>query len=320
MKPLAMLAIAAALAGCASQPTPDWVAGDVREYPAHAYLVGRGQGPSGEEARDRARADLAKIFEAEVTAASTDEQSFGQARYEAHLVRRIEVRTGRLVEGIEIARAWREPGGSHHALAVLPRLKAAHALRARIAELDDATRLHVASARGSEDLFARIAAAQAAFAAQSQRAALQRTLSVVDATGIGEPTAWSVERLRAELQGQLAAVRLAVRADGRLEPLLAAAVAASGFTADAGAPYVLEASLALEATGPVEGWHWQRGALELRLLDAASGRSRGLKRWPIKAAAPAPGLAAQRALDQADAALKSELRSTVIALQKPSKE
>ena len=69
MKPLAMLAIAAALAGCASQPTPDWVAGDAREYPAHAYLVGRGQGPSGEEARDRARADLAKIFDAEVTAA-----------------------------------------------------------------------------------------------------------------------------------------------------------------------------------------------------------------------------------------------------------
>ncbi|MCD6042544.1 MAG: lipoprotein, partial [Burkholderiales bacterium] len=77
MKRIAMVSILVALGGCASQPAaPDWVSGAAGEYRAAEYLIGRGQGPTGEEARDRARADLAKIFEAEVTAASADEQSF----------------------------------------------------------------------------------------------------------------------------------------------------------------------------------------------------------------------------------------------------
>lgn len=320
MRPIAMMSILLALGGCASQPaTPDWVSGTPKDFRPAEYLIGRGQGPSGEEARDRARADLAKVFEAQVTAQSEDEQSFRSAGgYESRSVQAVAVRTDRLVEGIEIARVWQEPGGSHHALAVLPRLKAGNALRSEIARLDEATRLHAARAGAEQDLFLKIAAAGHALAAQADRHAYQKTLRVVDPTGVGEPSSWNVERLKADFDALLKRVSLAPRVvrdtSGELEPILAGATASAGFLAErpAAAEYVLEASLALQAAGPMQGWYWQHGVMEIRLVEAQSGRSRGARRWPIKTAALTPGMAAQRALEHADATLKKELRATLI--------
>jgi hypothetical protein len=314
MKRIAVVTLWMALSGCASPPAaPDWVSGAALEYRPGEYLIGRGQGATGEEARDRARADLAKVFEAEVTAASADEQSFRDSRYEASSTRRIEVRTRRIVEGMEIARTWQEPAsGSHHALAVLPRRKAASALREEIARLDETTRLQTRRAAETPDLFLKIGAAGQALAAQAERHGYQKTLRVVDPTGTGAPAAWNVARLQVDVEALLERVRLATRAEASVQPLLDGAVAAAGFLAAADADYVLEASLALEASGPVDDWYWQHGVLEIRLVDAASGRSRGSRRWPVKAAALAPGLAGQRALDQVDATLKKELRATLI--------
>lgn len=314
MKRIVMVSILAALGGCASQPAaPDWVNGAASDYRAAQYLIGRGQGATGEEARDRARADLAKVFEAEVTAASADEQSFVDSRYAASSTRRIEIRTRRVVEGIEIARTWQErASGSHHALAVLPRLKAGNALREEIERLDETTRLQTRRAAETPDLLLKISAAGQALAAQAERHGYQKTLRVVDPTGIGAPPSWNVARLRADFEALLKRVRVATRATGELQPLLDGAVAAAGFVAAADADYMLEASLALDASGPTDDWYWQHGVLEIRLVDAASGRSRGSQRWPVKAAALAPGLAAQRALDQVDATLKKELRPTLI--------
>jgi hypothetical protein len=314
MKRIAMASILVALGGCASQPAaPDWVSGTAQDYQPAEYRLGRGDGATSEEARDRARADLAKVFEAEVTAASADEQSFKDARYEASSTRRIEIRTRRIVEGTEIARTWQAPAsGSHHALAVLPRLKAGHALREEIARLDETTRLQARRAAETPDLFLKIAAANQALAAQAERHGYQKTLRVVDPTGTGARSSWSVARLQADFEALLKRVRLATRASGELQPLLDGAVAAAGFLVEADADYVLEASLVLDASGPVDDWYWQHGVVEIRLVEAATGRSRGLHRWPVKTAALAPGLAAQRALDQVDATLKKELRSVLI--------
>ena len=223
------------------------------------------------------------------------------------------MRTRRVVEGIEIARTWQEPGnGSHHALAVLPRAKAGNALREEIARLDEATGLHARRAGEIADAFLKIAAAGQGLAAQAERHGLQKTLRVVDPTGVGAPPTWNVDRLRADFEQLLSRVSVATSASGELQPLLDAAVARAGFQADPGAGYRLEARLVLEASGPSEGWYWQHGGLELRLVETQSGRSRGAQRWPLKAAALAPGLAAQRVLEQADATLKKELRPALI--------
>jgi len=61
MKPwLSIVAAGVLLFGCASAPTtPDWVNGKSAKYPDNQYLVGRGQADTLDEARNRARADLA---------------------------------------------------------------------------------------------------------------------------------------------------------------------------------------------------------------------------------------------------------------------
>ena len=67
------------LGGCASQPTsklPDWVNGDSATYKSTQYLLGRGQASTQDDAKDRARADLAKIFQVAVVASSDDVQRF----------------------------------------------------------------------------------------------------------------------------------------------------------------------------------------------------------------------------------------------------
>ena len=66
--------------GCATapvqQPKPDWVDGDSAGYQSTQYLLGRGMATTQEEAKDRARADLAKVFQVNVAVDSEDVQSF----------------------------------------------------------------------------------------------------------------------------------------------------------------------------------------------------------------------------------------------------
>src|SRR5690349_104932 len=125
-----VLLTAGVLAGCATAAsTPDWVSGPAAKYPAGQYLIGRGEAASGEDARDRARADLAKTFQVDVAVESEDVQAFraaaGGGQYEGSSTRRVATRTEQLVEGVEIAETWRDPkSGTYHALAALPRQKA----------------------------------------------------------------------------------------------------------------------------------------------------------------------------------------------------
>lgn len=316
--------VLAGLGGCAtSAQAPDWVSGAAAKYPPAQYLIGRGEGPSGEEARDRARADLAKIFDVDIAVESEDTQAFRTAAkgstYEASSSRRITARTEQLVEGIEIAESWRDPkSGSYHALAVLPRAKAGTALRREIERLDDATRLYLDRARDSADLLAKIAAASQAVVAQTDRVAYQKQLRVIDPTGVGAPPSWSLERLGTDRDALLKRVKIAPRvttdASGGLAPVVKGALASAGFLADTGTSpdYVLEASLALDDLGLQEGWYWQRGVLEVHLVEPATQRVRGLKRWPIKTSALKQDAAVQRAVDASDAILKKELRGTFI--------
>lgn len=52
------------LGGCSStsKTSPDWINAKSKDYPSSRYLIGRGEANRQPRARDRARADLAKIF------------------------------------------------------------------------------------------------------------------------------------------------------------------------------------------------------------------------------------------------------------------
>jgi hypothetical protein len=324
MKPwLSIAASSIVLFACASAPTtPDWVNGKSAKYPDSAYLVGRGQADTQEDARNRARADLAKILEVGVSAKSTDVTTFsseGGGKTESQVSRNITTRTDQIVRGIQIPEVWQDPKTkSTWALAVLSRSQASIGLRADIDRLDAATRGYVAQARGAPDLLTQVASAAKAYDSQRERDAVQRTLQVIDITGQGVPPEMNSGQLASDLSALLKRLHMKPQAapgsqDG-LERLLSAALSQAGFVPEdgAGAPYVLFGSLQLDDLGMIDGWYWMRGTLEVQLSETASGKVRGNKRWEIKTSSQQKSTATRRAMDEVDATLKRELRPTII--------
>jgi hypothetical protein len=315
------------LSGCASQPSvPAWIAGEDARYQSGQYLIGRGQSTKLEEAKDRARADIAKTFQVAVVVSSEDNQSSksdagGAMKFEAQASRQISTHTDKIISGIQIAELWQDPAtGSYHVLATLPRLQAANSLRQQIAELDSATRNYIEQSRKETDLFLQIAAASRALEAQQEREAVQKNLQVVDITGRGMEPQWTSAKLRSDLGELLKRVSIAPRVAADAPPgfaeMVAGALAQAGFMLDTSEhpAFVVQAGLSLTDLGLKEGWYWQRGNLEITLTETANNRVRGTRRWGIKGNAPNSADAARRAMDQANTFLKQELGSAIVSM------
>ncbi len=319
------------LAACSSlsrdERPPDWISGDAGKWPASSWLLGRGAAGTLDEAGNRARADLARIFEVEIRVQSSDQQVIERrsgakdeevTEYASLVIMRsIDTHSKKVIRGATIAETWQDPQtGVWHALATLSRQATALSLRQEIATLDEATRIKVQQARDAADLLAAIAAARESVDYQVERAAVQRMLQVVDLTGQGVPTRWELARLRADLDSLTA--RMTIRPEGRgndsapLSQALAGAVSQAGFTVNqTDGQYHLIAELNLENLGQIEGWYWDRGMLEIVLRDP-DGHERGTRRWEVKASARDPGTSRRRALDEAASILERELRSTLL--------
>lgn len=105
---------------------------------------------------------------------------------------------------------------------------------------------------------------------------------------------------------------------GNLDRTIAGALASVGFShKDKTADYVLDARLETQPIEDKEGWMWIRASLDVNLLDAKTGQSRGSHRWSIKASAQTEGSAKKRAKDKLDKLLKQELKETIISFGKP---
>lgn len=308
---------------------PDWVNGVSSRYPASQYLIGRGAAADLDNAKDRARADLAKIFEVGIKAESSDIQTFervstgkkgeGSSKGQLQISRNIQTRTDRVIRGIEIADLWQDPQtGTHYALAVLRRLQAAATLRDDIDRLDEATRLYIDKVNKEKDLLKRIAAASRAVEAQIERASAQQSLQIVDITGRGVPPPWPLAQLRTEREALIQDLSLTTHTSGpdgtAIHDILDGAVSAAGFTLkNAGqAKFTLNAAFDLGDLEQREGWYWKKGTLEISLSDA-NHKVRGTHRWNIKSSALSPNDAQHRALDQVNKILKGDLRAVLIS-------
>ncbi len=323
-----VLGVSLVLAGCAGRPTrPDWVAGNSARYPDTRFLVGRGQGPSVAKAADRARAELAKIFQVWVSDESVDTQTVksrtqrGETQREqrGRVNRTVVTWTDQILEGVDLKQFWLDPQTQvHYALAVLSRAQTATRLRQRMARLDTATRDYIEQARTSENVLAGIGAADRARTAQRERQALQDSLTIVDPSGRGVAPRWDMSQLQREFENRLTQLRVRpeVQADpiGGLRTALSGAIAAAGFTlVQGGQPdYVLAASLQIDDLGKRDGWLWLKGTLEIELVEYASGRVRGTQRWPLKVSAQQRRAAQRRAMDQAASLLKEKLREVIV--------
>jgi hypothetical protein len=308
---------------------PAWINDNSAQYPATAYLLGRGQSDNRALAQDRARADLSKIFQLHIIEQSEDVVTYTvqdqqAGKIESSAKRYIATQTDQIVEGIRIAELWQDPAnGQYHALAVLNRNQAANDLRQAIQRQDAATDHEIAFARQQNDLFSQIGHANQAVDIQYSRYENQRILKIIDPTGIGMPAIHNLTSLRSHRDELLQRVRIELRVlndpIGGVEPILQGALAGAGFrhsTSDK-ANYNLEADLQLDGFNDSKGWYWYRGSLQINLLNTTVGQSQGSHRWDLKAAAQSPDTAAQRVRDMINMKLNAELRSVIVGFGGP---
>lgn len=322
--------------GCASAPPvqPDWVSGNSAKYASSRYLIGRGQAEMSAIARDRARSDLAKIFEVKVSEESkeilrqTSQTGEGEpiARFEAKISRNIVTRTDQIIRGVEIKETWQDTETKqHHALAVLDRLQAGNLLRTTITELDAETRNAIERAKAAPDLIIKIGAAQTALEAQMERDQYQRYLTILDRTGVGVPAEFSTRQLAGEFDSLLKRLKIKAAAPddqiGGLEDIVEESLANAGFLPEKGeaAEYLLEAKIQTAEHTDKKGWSWLRGTLEVVMKIPESGKIRGSRRWDIKVSSQQKEMVLNRARDNISGILERDLRETIIGFGSPKK-
>jgi len=295
------------------------------EYPNARYISATGSADSAERAKDRALANLSKVFEAKIKESSTaisDVQSQRSGGVEKvntsnRLTRNIQVQTNKILDGSRIAEQWFDGTEiSHHALAVMDRRQAGNNLRSEIDRLDAETSTELSRSGQSGNSIMKVAQLNRAIGLQHDRAALQKTLKVIDLTGRGEPAKWNLAELRGQLESALLGMKMAVaiRQDdlGGLAAKVAGAMSHAGFpAANASYEYVITSAMKLEPSFQNQGWHWLRGTVSLTLTDAA-GKVMGNRSWPLKVSSVEKTLLKPRMSGEVEKLLKARLKQAVL--------
>jgi len=315
--------------GCASTGSnpPDWVNGNSDKYPPTKYLLGKGEDRYQAVARDRARADLAKIFQVRIQEQSEDSSKASRQtqgdktnlKLETSTSRNISTRTDQIISGIEIAETWQDKNSKQfHVLAVLERMKAGNNLRDSINQLDDVTAEAIRRARQSNNLLYKIGLANRTLQAQLEREIYNTQLKIVDYSGRGLRSPYNIANLASDRDALLKRmqIRTQVSADplGGVADILNASVSEAGFSpaSDDKAGYTLDARLVLNETHDAQGWYWQRGTLEITLTETENNQALGSKRWNIKESSQNQAVSKKRVLDKIEKILKAELRQAII--------
>jgi len=325
---LSTIVFISACAGTGGQRNgqPDWVDGQSKRYPSELYLLGQGMAENLDDAKDRARADLAKQFEVAINERSQQQQQYSKLQQgeqsteslQQNISRQLVTQTTRTIQGIEIADTWHDQDKNQdHALATLSRNKARQQFQQQIEALDEQSRQKLKQADTEQDALRKAALVQQAIDKQLQRATAQSALQVVDASGRGKPATLSLGELLRTRDALIGRVKITAIAQGalaeKLTPIISGNAATAGFqiSATKRADYTLVAEAKLDPAFKQKNWHWLRGTLELRLIDG-NNNDVGVKRWPLKAASVTVEQAEQRLLSDMDKILKNELRETVL--------
>lgn len=303
---------------------PSWVTGDSAEYPNDQYLVGRGVGSTQDEASNRARGDLATIFEVRIEVVTENTTTVAQSGKKEQVnklaTQQVSAKTDKVISGINIAKTWRDPVSQDvHALAVLPRAQAGASLREELGKLDEELQQQLQASKAADDPLLKIGALNQALQASIKRDGFQASLKIVDPSGRGVQAPVSQAAVQKQINDTLKSVRIApevIEDAGTQEfaSILKGGLASAGFlaTGPANADLMLEGKLTLTDLGLRDGWNWVRGTIEVSLVEKASRRVRGSQTWPVKASATDAKTARSRALIEVEKLFKQELRATII--------
>ena len=308
--------------GYAGQPR--WINDSAVEFPNSMYLVGRGVGSTADEAQNRARGDLATIFEVRIEVVNQDTLNVAQSGKKEQVDRvssqQVSAKTDKVISGINIAEIWRDPvTQDFHALATLSRAQAGASLREELSRIDDGLNLQMQAAKSAEDPLLKIGALSQALQASINRDGFQASLKVIDPSGRGVPSPVSQVTIHKQIDDTLKNIHIAyeiIEDAGAKEftALIKGGLAAAGFMASStsNADLILASKLNLNDMGRIDGWYWVRATVDVSLVEKATGRVRGSKTWPLKSSAKDARTAHTRILIEIEKMLKEELRSAVV--------
>lgn len=305
---------------------PGWIDGHSKHYPTQLYLTGQGSADNLNDAKDRARADLAKQFEVAINERSLQQQQYNKQQQgekiseelQQSISRQLITQTTRTVQGIEIADSWNDKTThKYYALAALSRNKAKQNFEQQINSLDQNSKQKLKQAESETDKLKKSALVQQAIDAQLKHQSIQSALQVVDTSGRGKPATISLAELIRTRDSLIGNIRLSASTTGalseQLQTIISANSANAGFqiSTEEQSDYSLVAELKLDPPLIKNQWHWLRGTLEIRLVDNNSNNI-GLQRWPLKAASVTSDQTEQRLLSDIHDILKKELRTAVL--------
>lgn len=303
---------------------PGWVQGESAEYPDSQYLVGRGVGTTEEEAQNRARGDLATIFEVRVEVrtenATTVAQSGKSEQVNKFASQQVSAKTDKVINGVKIAQIWRDPSTmDFHALAVLSRKQAAASLREELDKIDAEVQQQMDTAEAAADPLLKLGALSRAQDVSVKRDGFQATLKVVNPSGRGIDAPIPQATVQAKIDDTLKHILIVPEVEedaGAKEfaAILKGGLAAAGFLAthSGDAQFALVGKLTLNDLGRRSNWNWMRATVEVSLVEKATGRVRGSQTWPVKASAQDAQTARSRALIEVEKLFKQELRQAII--------
>jgi hypothetical protein len=304
---------------------PDWVNGQSKKYASLLYLSGQGSALTSDDAKDRARIDLAKQFEVELKESGQQTQTFTSEKADGETLkslnqkisRQLFTHTSRTLKGVEIAEQWYDPTrNTHYALAILSRNKTRQRLEQELKTLDQKSQQRLLQSKAEAALLRRAALVQLAINAQQQRIVVQSSLQVVDPGGFGKPANLSLAELVRSRDNLLQQVRILPLASGdmsnNLEEIVSSATASTGLLINNNNyDYQLKIQTLLDPVLEKNGWFWLRGTMEINLIDTA-GNNVGVKRWPLKVSSIDIKRTQQRLLSEASKILKEELRDVLL--------
>ena len=330
-----LVLIVLGMAGCASQtqtPTPAqpaWVLGESSDYPRSKYLTGVGDADTLNDAKSRARAELAKIFSISIDASSIDKSTFESSQSSQNptnnsttnslaIEQEIRTHTKQLLQGVELAQVWKdETTQRYFALAVLPRIKTGLALRTEIGQLDQAIASQIKQTQATPSLFRKIGQSATAIQLMVKRETLNKQLQVVSALGQGMPASWSLEKLKTDHSALLYRVTITALSTGsdvsQIKTALENTLANSGYQVTPTGDYKITANLTTSPLPRRGDWYYHKAALTIS-IKGEQHKSLGGHEWNYKVSASDPQLARLRVVEKAKALMDSELNSKLLEI------
>lgn len=309
---LAACAGAGKPAPVAGGPRPAWVEGESPKFPRSRYVVGVGSADDQAAADERARGEIARVFNADVTAVTgTDESESTLTRdgktstsFSQNVSQQVRTVAKKALEGSNIVERWKDPTGRYHALAALSKAEALLEVTDKLHTIDGEAASYKAKLDAATDRFDKAKAAAKLSALLKARASLEADHRVLG--GGKAETDLDAGAARAAAAAALAALNVVVSADGEgakeLTTGLVAGLTASGLSAKPGvnggpADLLAEADVSVAPEDrPDPKWKWSRATATVSLKEGREGKTFARFELSERQASADAGEARRRAL------------------------